>query len=449
MKTKFTIALFAAISGLAAQQTGFEDGTRQLKGMHSRSLVSATGTLELFDSMRYEYNQKGLLTAEIKYVYNRTNSIWEQESVSVYAYDENGNQTLMIDSFMDVSKQNYNYKRTTTFNADNQQLVQIVYKWNKNNNIFQPSTRSTRKYDSNKWLIGTDFDNYHLPSGTWWLNGVSFNTNNSNGICTEILTQVYDSTLKVWRDNGKSKYALTSAGLVATLFYEMYSSGMLKPNYKKEYQYNPDSTIAMETTYTWNAGKSGYDNSTRLLLSYGAKKVVTIRVNEKWNTTSSKWEGTGKNTSFQNTHGWIDSYYVFSWDNNSGKWIKGSRYFNQVNANGYNQMQTVWNYKSSNDSFYKAVERRYSLNILNSAKMKETMKPDVKVFPNPALGVLNIRCNQPFVLEVFEPGGRMVYTSRSVGDLKLNRENCNLESGMYFLRMNFAGESKTTTVFWQ
>ncbi|MEZ5046667.1 MAG: T9SS type A sorting domain-containing protein [Chitinophagaceae bacterium] len=251
------------------------------------------------DSHQYVYTTNGQIALNTYITYDSINSMWEQNTNSLYTYDVNADLiNLLIQkwngtAWLNNKQYNYTYDNnhntlSITFQSwqnaqwvNTGRILQNAYVGNLSsqvvnqvwvNNAWQSISKEDRQITANKIQYSENYiwDNslqvwkkvdrkyfqynqdsvasitYSIPdtSNNWVLDKRTLNTYSSSPfVMTESLNQIYDITNQTWIHKNRTSFLHTSSGKVSEIQSEIWN-GMWTPTSKNNIQYDTQDSLA-------------------------------------------------------------------------------------------------------------------------------------------------------------------------------------------------------------
>jgi hypothetical protein len=144
------------------------------------------------------------------------------------------------------------------------------------------------------------------------------------------LTQNFDTTSSVWKDNYRITYTYTATHLPSEeIFQNWNSTSSVWDNINRKVDnYDTSNFLIEHIEYVWNDTASTWQNSSRITYSNNPAGNPVISLTESWNNLTSAWEPVIQSTYNYNDFGWklsewqrmynsgttlYDDYYLFNY----------------------------------------------------------------------------------------------------------------------------------------
>lgn len=156
----------------------------------------------------YSYDSKDLITGQISYIWDVTNSVWQTNIKTVFSYDAKNFLILAIDSIWDDSKKkwNLNTKVEITNDAAGRPLTVIFSFWNTVFKQWDYAGRDEFKYNQAGQEISYINSVWDENNFDWLYTSRFLNNRNGFGSVILYLVSSWDGTQ--WVDQDKSEYML-------------------------------------------------------------------------------------------------------------------------------------------------------------------------------------------------------------------------------------------------
>lgn len=349
----------------------------------------------------YQYNQKGLLVAEIAqyqqddtwmidgqctYTYDANNNLltklhenwgswpWEMYSRYTYTYDSNNN--LLIELVEDRNDDTWvnNRQEIMTYDENNNMITQLLQSWNQNNHTWGSGTLNTYTYDSNNNMLTRLIQTRHNDNWqNFYLYSYTYDANNNR--LTEFF-QTWANNDSGWIDRVLYTYTYDANNNMLTELYEDYT---ISSKEASTYTYDANNKLIHQLTKTWQ--NEEWINKSQINWTYDSKNNILEWLRELW-----------KNSAWEN-----DIRRLWTYDENDNcilaenfSLVDGSWYPLQISTSlYYNNMQSLFYYQNQ---VYK-VSATYR-KVAKPTAIEDFASSAISVYPNPTSGQLHIKTEE-------------------------------------------------------
>ncbi|MDD4646106.1 MAG: T9SS type A sorting domain-containing protein, partial [Bacteroidales bacterium] len=229
-------------------------------------------------------------------------------------------------------------------------------------------------------------------------------------------------------------------------------------SYKVENSYNTSNLETDSHDYSWESTSGSWINKSRDTSAYDGNNNLILYTRYTWNNTGSTWDPSEKHdiiydlyndpvteTDYRwTTDRWAPSYkYGFTCDASFSRsslilpdfWINYPMFIHMLNN------ETVYFWDEDTNEFIPVVRAIYNYSDFSSGIDQPTVS-QIKVFPNPASGVIIIESGQPLEearFDLFDVQGRKVL-SKTISGSRLQLPISEIAGGFYYYRIS---KSKT------
>lgn len=390
------------------------------------------------DKTERSVNSKGKTLNQAYFVWNKTTQSWSQRSnfTNVYIQD-----TLLIES----TSQNYiphlnslrfYEKYTYTYNANGNQLTEIMHEWDTVTNSFTPINKHTLTYDA--------FQNK-----------------------TSELRQIWNKTLSIYENYSFEEYLYTITQKLNIRTFKIWDGVTYIDNYREINMYNTEDLVSVFLVQNFNTTTSNWVDNYKYLHEYDANKNMTIRITEDFDVPTMAFIPSYKETFNYNSQKKVTKSYYYRWladvtdwqerglsingYNDAGDTLLNHEYYERNEAinsleiksketyqyQNYNPIYTQVRYRSYNSAggYFDDVTSSEILCKLKNLRIDNLSNINLKLYPNPiSNGFLNIEINDSTPIEIFDLNNTLLMKEVAIPNQKINVSS--LIPGIYFLKIN-------------
>lgn len=354
------------------------------------------------------------------YFYDDTNSEWLLSMKISYTYEATGqNVTSAIYSFIMMGDEYPVMRLSAQYNNQNRITILIMESSGMFGRTWTLTSRVEFFYNANSFnhVVTYEVDSGLDRTETW--DYVTY-TNDGSGRPTIIVTQTSSDSTN-WENSKKEEITYnpndTSTG---EDFIQVFSNMLTMMMSMNDGAYIYNNIMISEQTNQIYA--TDWVNETREVYSYDAQNKLTEMIGKLW---QDGWVDDSQTLFTYNAQGNVYQSFENSWDGTA--WTSQNRYT-------YN-----WGESTANEDNTTPVVS--AINIATS--------------PNPFAGEMSIRVNSKnsslVKISVFNTKGQLINTLSAKSNTTINwngkdLNNNNVSNGIYFIKADIAGSSKTTKV---
>lgn len=448
----FSFTLMMCMFSMLKAQTQYGDGSMVLRSELSQDWFNNNSKFEPRDSSDYEFNGMDLMTKYFQKNYDAATSTWTPYYITINGYDSKGNNTLYIDSFLNVNDMDGNFKGVYTYNNNGYELTHLYYNWNTSKSNWELDERGTTTYTS-FGLENVDLrETYDNTNGVWVNSVRRTQTYDGSNKVIYYIKEVWDKNTNKWVNDYKVLYFRGGSNLDSMIYqrYNIATSTWVNDD-KFVYGYNGSNKVTDNAQFDWVNNKwQPVSKSTSTFLSDG--QLLTYMY-ELWDNTTKALVPSYKTLYAFNSKNWEIRDSLYYWNKTTSAWDLNFHDINVYNANGYQISLTKERYNSVTTGWdnYSRIFYRYTAKPANAIK-KETIK-QFALFPNPANNLVNLVSteivNGKCSIQICDSKGktvcRVLDSEPMPGTgIAINLGDYNLSSGLYYLMVKT--EAGTTSL---
>jgi hypothetical protein len=433
MKTKFiliVIFLFVATVSFGQHLIKRNTDKHHMFNPSNQFITSANAVKMRLDSLMFDFSieKKQIetyddVTKNVKSEYYKwDNDTWETICKTEYSFDNNGNVSSYIYYEADEITGNLNpdEKYVLGYNESGMTISEEVYTYNNNN--WEKEDKEEYEYNAEGMLITTL--EYGVTDGEWELCTKEKLTYENGNLISDILTG-WNGT--GWHNISKYEYTYENGNLIKVGYYEWKDNTWSLSSIKECY-YNSNNDMTEEVKYSYqNGNKVNEFKSTRV---FDNNHNIVMGIDYYWGNDS--WiEKSKSEYSYDMNYLLSDVilpydllllflYYDVEFFKNMG--ISAKAY--EKNGNEWSLVGTTMFYYSEQDV----------------VSTKESIKSNVKVYPNPASDYINVdiagQANNA-TLSLINAQGQVVLSKTIQNHEQINISN--LTKGMYLYKISTNG----------
>jgi uncharacterized protein YkuJ len=352
--------------------------------------------------------------SSISEYWDNTNSLWVREYKSAFAYDANGNNTVLIRYVWNniTSQWGANYKEESTFDANGNKTLLIDYSWNNSTSQWVSYYKVESTYDANgnkTLLIDYSWNN----STSQWVSHYKVeSTYDANGSKTLLMGYLWNNNTSQWVVEYKEESTYDANGNNTLLIRYDWHEDWPIPDYvykdKSEYTFDVNGNITLVTLYTWDSYSEEWEPIIQSEYTYDETGNITLLV-------------------------------IYAWDSNTSEWTANYKYEYAYDANGNKTLsiQYFWDNATTHLWYLGFAETWYYSDITGVNKINEK---HLRVYPNPtaAYVVFDITpVSKSSEVEIFDVQGRSVIRQKLAGNNRISIND--LPKGLYLYRLHDGG----------
>lgn len=466
----FTL-LFAALQ-VSQAQTDRVKRVRELLGAAPKKTKAKANA---FKTTSIELSIPG---RSLNYFWDNSGMVWNFTDTSFYQYDAVGR------IISETHKNNGPISRTQyTFNPSGELVKQYDEFWNVSLNQWEPTFREIYAYDSqgNLTLLTGEFYDNITQSWEMQYGMKALITYNSNGWITDYIYQNWNSTGQVWENSYReTAYIYDLAGNIIQYESKIYNNNTWENDSRYKLSYGGNNQPLTFELEIWNG--FAYEKDIRYinlsfhnwcgfycdltLLSTGTIQAWGAPQANQWNTVSRTQvtlDGFGGsvqldeeylNNQWQNQFRYTESYdnqfRYTGWkseDWNNNQWeVNSQTAENHTYDASFNLTQTVfqfWNFQ--NNSLENNMKKEYGDFATVVGLNKHNTDIEFEIFPNPVETEFSLLCrnseNTSLQFSLYDAFGRMLM-SVPVEDGRITVKRGDLPAGLYVYELVSAEGAK-------
>ncbi len=280
-------------------------------------------------------------------------------------------------------------KNTKTFSYDSygQELEYISTNFDSSGTITMQQ-KTEYSYNSNNLLSQIVY--YSFVSGSWVNNSKKVYTYNSDDKVSISEDFYWDNVNNVWVTNMKDEYFYNTDGTLDYTIKYSYdtANSVWVIAQKKVYTYvSSTNLVSLEETFAWDTATSTYFAVTRKNYTYDSNYNNTLVIFEYFDTSSSSWVNSSKNSSTFDANNDLIETIGYYWQNNA--WVPGLKSTYTRNSVGSVTLAESFNYDSVAQTWMTTPSDRNTPTYSNpSIFATELIIPDEIAINNYAYGQL-------------------------------------------------------------
>jgi|GEM_PF-7060020 len=291
------------------------------------------------------------------------------------------------------------------------------------------SSKKEYEYDSNERVITLTISNWLAGTSQWSPSGKDEMEYSENGNLLKTITLLPDSLTGEWTNSLKVENSYNTSNLETNSHeysWDIASVSWVNAN-RDTTAYDDNNNLILNTRYTWNNTSNTWEPLEKYTVTYDLN-------NDPFNETTYKWT----------TDRWTPAFqYGFSCDASFSRndlilpdfWINYPMFIHLLSS------ETVRAWDEATGEFMPLIRASFSYSDFNSGIDQPTVSR-IKVFPNPASGVIIIESGQLLDeawFDLFDVQGRKVLSEKLSGS-RIQLPLSEIAGGFYYYRIS---KSKT------
>jgi hypothetical protein len=381
----------------------------------------------------YLYDEYNNIIEELSLIWNSDLNIWKNNSKTVYQYDENNNEVerLKLNWNLDLGVWE-NSSKTSTFFENSYETESNRYNWDIDTNDWFWNLSETNSYDSNNNLLEYIYKVWDYGFNGWEALRKTTHSYDSNGNVLEFVDyRKYESEdIYEWNNIFKNNYSYDENNfLIERLYYSSWNNELA--DWESIFKYtttndnlgNPTQVIALK----WDFNIENWENFRIEYFTYNTNNSLTEKLTEKWNIDLLEWEIYKRvlitYNEFNNKLESEEQYYSIDDDYwyTESKWTyEYDEYQNLIHNYGFSDF-IGWNY------LYYYSEYDITLNT-NENEFQNSSS----IIPNPTNGLFSIKgLDNDAQLLLFDIGGKLVLDTIANEIIDIST----YQKGVYFVKI--------------
>jgi hypothetical protein len=222
---------------------------------------------------------------------NATNA-WNVTSQISYTNNSTGKVVMSIGQTYNGSWNAYN-RVTNSYSSTGK--LQSTLTENVVGINFQNQNQITYTYDSNDFLIQALYQIWDVTSSSWVNSGRITYTNNSSGLETEQIKEVWWNSS--WKNSTRTTFTYNSSNKMSLVFGEFWNSNNAwQVTGKGTYSYDANSYLVNFLSENYDDSSSLWQNSAQLNYTNNLNGSLNTVVTQLWNDTNSVWRNYVRNS---------------------------------------------------------------------------------------------------------------------------------------------------------
>lgn len=385
----------------------------------------------------------------------------------IYSFDENNNQILMVRDNWILSTSTWEnfLKWETTYNIENEVATRVHYVWNLSTNNYDFSERYTFTYDAQNNLT-QQLGEYWNASTNAWENAIlytfEYDANNNlllflrSGWVSNAWQQV-EKTQSTYVNNNRVLFEYFFWNTNAWQFYytleESYNSNdqlieTIRKNYNQStsqlenferllYQYDLNGNRTQLIDQSWQEWNNTWDGGQRTLYNYGPNNTPSGSLTQYWNNNTNAYDINVSNVQYT-YDAFLNNTIMDTkvWNTGSSSWQNSAKETREFDNNNFMVVyENMWNWIPGNNYYGSHNRTEYVCSLMDVSDIENEALIAIMVYPNPveSNGTITIQVNTAQVYTITDATGKICLS----GKLQ-NGENQvalgALNSGIYFLR---------------
>lgn len=404
--------------------------------------------LEKLSKNEYVYNDRGLVSSSADYSWSKDSADWRGRFLSLFSYDQNGNDTLYISNqWVDTLWDFTPYQKfAKAFDANGNMISEESSEWDNSTEEWINSFKKTQVF-SNNLLVEWQSFTWNVDSNKWINNSLNKYVYRSNQKVDSSYQFRWNSTEQGWDSTYRTNFFYTNDILDSAL--TDYKSTEWALSSKNIYNHNVDGYVTLNLSLRWNS--TLWDTINKFTYLYNAdNKLIdrgqyfyyngwvgvvrhTYDFDEYDNKTLNGYQGWDYSGNQWTNHSKIE--YVFDYDVSATDlvlpygWDK--EHFNKISKSfAYRGNGNDWNDADTSVYYYNFYDNTTSNHTLN---VPETFH----IYPNPTSNYLVLKSdkieNSAF-LELINLQGKVILNKEVITENPIDIRH--IKTGIYFYRIH-------------
>ena len=348
-----------------------------------------------------------------------------------------------------------NAQQTFAYDNNDNEILQLLFRWNNTSKQWDTSNRYTSTYDANNNILMLNQENYYKPNGyrgslrrnyeydaknnmtlywteSWVVSKTAYDTfarqvfsYDANGNNDTILFQNFNRTTRKWENQSKAYYSYTN-GLQTKYFHQFWRNSAWLNSIFNETFYDAQKKVTHNNYNSWDAAKTAWKKDTRdSIVTVSTNPTVRDVIYSTWNASKSTYERTTKATQTLTSDDYTRFVVARTWDANTKTWILAN---------------------NNDSSIYRYEQVNVGVNNINPNA------PTVRLYPNPNSGNnINVQVtttnSSPYTIAIYNLQGQLM-SQQNVADGAVEKSIPipHLSNGQYIMTVT-TQEGKTTQQF--
>ena len=371
-----------------------------------------------------------------------------------FEYDQNGNNTLMIEKEYNSSQQLENVDKTAyTYNNDN--LLSVLLKWSWENNQWVESHKIEYVYNSNQQL---EFYTYYIWDSSnriWKPRRRKQFTYDSAGNTIETIKKTFDTNSNSWNNVLRVTFQYDNNNLLTESITYDDINGTWVYHIKKENTYDSNQNLMEKVTYLWQSSDTLWQNFEKIENTYNTNNQLTREVSWNWDTNNNEWYPDERTDTDFDSYDNISTENYYDWNNSHWNpvWFSNFDYDNTYSYNDLLLPNFMLEFKEYFNHLLESVDDQYDWDEINGEWESQSYtylyyspvsinditleeQNQVQVFPNPTTGYIQIKLPEKIQeadIQLFDMQGRTVLKTKLSQAFNLNINN--LKPGVYIIKI--------------
>jgi hypothetical protein len=381
------------------------------------------------------FDENGNQTLLINYSWNTTSQSLVPSYKYEYSYDANGNYTLILFYFWNTTTQSFvsSYKYEYSYDANGNQTLSIRYSWSTTTQSFVPDTKYEYFCDANGNYTLILFYSWNTTAQSFVQNGKNENTYDANGKQTLSIYYNWNTVTQSFVPSSKYEYSYDASGnQTLSIYYNWNTTTQsFAPSIKYEYAYDVNGNQTLYIYYSWNGNTQSFVPNYKEEWTFDANGNQTLRINSNWNTNTQSFVPVSKYVRTYNNglpitfltqaiaYKWYSDLGVYKpsfktegatiLDNDTQLHRKGVLYKYDTNFN-------VWN------AFVGDEYNSYEFYTKNALSTKTIDNELISLYPNPTFDLLYVSHPElnSLDIQITDLSGRQMYSGAIQKEVPLN-----------------------------
>lgn len=374
---KNPLLLLLSVLTVGSPSIGASQTERVLKQRLDSSIVQLrniySNKIEPFSKTIYEYDQNGYQSLIIEIDWDTIKKEWILDYKRLFTHDNNGNITSET-AYRWSSNDNAwfgHYKTTSTYYANNLTKVKSDYNFNYATQQLGMYLQTYSEYNADSNLL--KHTTTHWNQNTYIFEGKINNTYtyNSNGDLIQHQIYRWNDSLSTWNLQSRYQYLYNSNGqktMEESVGYSVNDTSIWLANYRNEFTYDSLGGLISQIDFT------GHN---QINTWYPLKKYDHINdsnqnhlstITSAYDTTSNTWNFYSKGEFIFNANNLNISTTFYLW--NTNYWWEQSMFTHTFNANNKETSRASWQFDHQINSWkglYKSSRSYYASGVIDTS----------------------------------------------------------------------------------
>lgn len=393
----------------------------------------------------WAYDENGNQTMSKQSYWSKNQKEWIRYDQWMREYDQYGNLTLSAQFGREDERDTWmgSYKYEYSYDEENREWGSVSYLWDRNKQDWRFQGKSIAEYPNRETTLYTHY-NFPNEEKEWTKSGQS-------KIVIELVDSVeteigynWDEELAEWKAYSKITNRLNEAGL-STLYYRFHwniNQNSWDAWSRSEKEYDSLGRLRMEAAYMWSPADSSWEGRIGEFMSIGKRTYQYNEDGKLWLYTHYDWDEErdiwigqedGQVRLIYDNNGIIQEEIRNDWDLEKEEWIPGWKTVLSYNASDQIDYQTQYAWDTDVQDW--DIIMRYFFYRPGSTAIHDVALSELKVFPNPCDGILNITgLPDEQVINIYTLQGRLI---KSVLTESSQIDITDLSSGIYIIKLEY------------